>query len=277
MKKLLLTSVAGILAVSAAGADIAPYVSVKGGYANQKNMLKVDSLPVELLQDVVPMFIPLELNGLPEFADMLDISFNTDGVWSFSPAFGIKFDFSDVKFAKFRLEAEYFRNAKAKKSASLHVAKWDDTEDCFVDAGVFDFDYNYRNTGFLMNGYVDFETNSIVKPFVSAGIGYGRSKLSWGGTFTNVDGESVSLQDDLNDLLEYLVNAPINVPSSWSSDNLVWSVGVGLSFDVVAGLAIDAQYRYIDYGKVSVGIGGLDLADIEESAHQFMLGARYTF
>ncbi|MCQ2581284.1 MAG: outer membrane beta-barrel protein [Alphaproteobacteria bacterium] len=275
MKKLLLTSVAGILAVSAAGAEIAPYVSVKGGYANQKNMLKVDSLPVELLQDVVPVIIPLELNGLPEFADMLDISFNTDGVWSFNPAFGIKFDFSDVKFAKFRLEAEYFRNAKAKKSASLHVAEWDDTESCFVDMGVSDFYYNYRNTGFLMNGYVDFETNSIVKPFVSAGVGYGRSKLSWGGTSTYVDGESVSLQDDLNDLLESFV--PIKVPSSWSSDNLIWSVGAGLSFDVVAGLAIDAQYRYIDYGKVSVEIGGLDLADIEESAHQFMLGARYTF
>ena len=188
MKKLLLTSVAGILAVSAAGADIAPYVSVKGGYANQKNMLKVDSLPVELVQDVVLPIIGSSdavVSGLPEFADMLDISFNTDGVWSFNPAFGIKFDFSDVKFAKFRLEAEYFRNAKAKKSASECDGLRD--EDGVVDImNVFDFDYNYRNTGFLMNGYVDFETNSIVKPFVSAGIGYGRSKLSWGGNITDV-------------------------------------------------------------------------------------------
>lgn len=246
MKKFLLTSLAGILAVSTANAfDVAPYASIKGGYSVTNIAAKGDS--INLHPDLEESF-----GSYHAIADVLDIRVHTDGVWSVNPAVGAKVAFDDVNFATFRVEAEFAYNQDAKKSINLSTEWHKDT-----------YSVKMQTWGIMANAYMDFQTNSFIKPFISAGLGYGNSKLSY--NYSGYDIDSGGAYD----------------AASWKKNNLIWSVGGGLSFDITENIAVDAQYRYTDYGNVKLtisdGYDELGSIEVKDVMHQFMLGARYTF
>lgn len=258
MKKVLLTSLAGILAVSAANAGcVSPYVSLKGGYSTTNIAVKGDSL--DFGADFYEIFGESTVSEIKTIADPLDIRVHTNGVWSFNPAVGMKFCFDDVKFATFRLEAEYSLNQNAKKELNI-------LEEYYR----YDVSVKMKNFDIMANAYIDFETNSWIKPFISAGLGYGRSTFEIGANQVDLeDGDSFYM-------LEGVVDNP-----TWKDNNLIWSVGGGLAFAVTDNISIDAQYRYLDAGSVKLNVDPygdhLGSVKVKDTMHQFMAGVRYTF
>lgn len=248
MKKLALTSLAGILAVSAAhAACISPYVSLKGGYSINNLSAKGDSLNLasipggEYANEMVLPFRPA--------VDAIDVRLQTNNIWSFNPAVGAKFAFDDVNFATFRLEAEYSMNSNAKKDISVAASE-------LLPENIY-FNGTARTYAVMANAYIDFKTGTIVTPFIMAGIGYSN---------INLEG-SVRLYD----MMEY--EEVLYTSDAWRQSNLAWSVGGGLSFAATDHLNIDVEYRYVDYGKIAPE----DLIDVKNIMHRFMAGVRYTF
>lgn len=115
---------------------------------------------------------------------------------------------------------------------------------------------------FMLNGYVDIGTWHKITPYVGAGIGasYVTSKNI---TFDNGGG----------------VTGTYEGGSKW---NFAWALMAGASYDITPNLALDAGYRYLNIGdgqSASFSTGGqtarIEYEDL--SAHEFRLGARYTF
>lgn len=97
----------------------------------------------------------------------------------------------------------------------------------------------------MFNTYYDIDTNSKFTPYVGAGVGYAKikGKLS-----------AFGMSDDMSDT------------------NFAWQVGAGVGYELTENVTMDAGYRYADYGDFSEYDSKLDV-----SAHEFYVGARYTF
>ena len=97
----------------------------------------------------------------------------------------------------------------------------------------------------MFNAYYDIDTNSKFTPYVGAGVGYAKIKGKL---------KSPVLSDDMSDT------------------NFAWQVGAGVGYELTENVTMDAGYRYADYGDFSEYDSKLDV-----SAHEFYVGARYTF
>jgi len=127
----------------------------------------------------------------------------------------------------FRFELEYTKNADAKK-----------------DGG------KVKTQGVLFNVYYDFNLQNMpVKPYVGAGLGWGRAEL---------EGDGVRVKDD----------------------GVSMQIGAGASYQVNENLAFDLGYRYITYGDFDeeerVGLI-YEKYDYKPRAHEILLGVRYAF
>lgn len=133
----------------------------------------------------------------------------------------------DLMNGDFRFELEYTRNADAKK-----------------DGG------KVKTQGVLFNVYYDFDLQNMpVKPYVSAGLGWGRSE--WEGATRKVKDDSASAQ-----------------------------IGAGASYQINENIAFDLGYRYITYGDFDEErrIGLIyEKADYKPRAHEILFGVRYAF
>lgn len=144
MKKIVLTSLLGIAAISGANAlELSPYASIKGGYNFGHDRLTLSS---DFFKE--------------------KMKFNTDNTWSVHPAFGLKFDFDDFEYISLRAEAEYMISENGKKKRS-DVSGSD----------VTDTNVSISPMGMLLNAYVDINTGTFITPFVTAGVGYGDLKV----------------------------------------------------------------------------------------------------
>ena len=136
-----------------------------------------------------------------------------------------------------RAELEYNKNQNAEKSFAMNFA------------GVVDFQGNLEveTQSVMLNGYYDIDTGSKLTPYVGAGIGLAKTEA----TLTGL-GYSQSVDDN----------------------TFAWQVGAGVGYNVTEKITVDAGYRYVDYGNFSNSDYDVD---VETSAHELYLGARYTF
>ncbi|WP_298961024.1 outer membrane protein [uncultured Roseibium sp.] len=114
----------------------------------------------------------------------------------------------------------------------------------------------------MLNGYVDIGTWNKITPYVGAGIGASYVTTS-DIRFQNPNGASGTYEGD----------------SKW---NFAWALMAGASYDITPNLALDGGYRYLNIGdahsaKFSTGGQNARIEYEDLSAHEFRLGARYTF
>ncbi|MBO6757852.1 MAG: porin family protein [Roseibium sp.] len=116
----------------------------------------------------------------------------------------------------------------------------------------------------MLNGYVDLGTWYNITPYVGAGIG-----AAWVNTSDQVSvnpGFGTTSYDGSN--------------AEW---NFAWALMAGASYAFTPNWSLDAGYRYKDLGTAktvrlhNVGTGGSRIEYEDLTAHEFRLGARYTF
>jgi opacity protein-like surface antigen len=101
----------------------------------------------------------------------------------------------------------------------------------------------------MVNAYYDIGNFNGFTPYVGAGIGLSRNKIS-----------------------------DINLPATSTSGtktSFAYSLQAGVSYDYSEALAIDASYRYIDLGKGQSGPATIDIDKLV--SHDFRIGLRYRF
>lgn len=149
-----------------------------------------------------------------------------DDVWGGSLAVGNTYN---VANGDFRLELEYTKNGDAEKNNT-----------------------KVKTQGVLLNVYYDFNLNNFasLKPYVGAGLGWGRSEFKaprW-----SVKDNGVSMQ-----------------------------IGAGVNYKICEHTSIDLGYRYITYGDFDkeYRIPGVtyEKVDYKPRAHEILLGVRYEF
>ena len=208
MKKiLLLTGVACLLGTQANAIDITPYVSAKLKYS---------------------MMEP-EVDFTKTGGDKFDVD---DKVFGGAVAVGLS---TKLPAGAIRTELEYNKSADAKKTHAVAV-------EGINGSGAF----KVETHSFMLNGYYDFDTNTQIKPYIGAGIGYTKLKSS-----AKYNGESLGSMDD---------------------NTFTWQIGAGIGYQLNDNVTAEVGYRYVDYGDFKE-----DEVKLESKAHEIMLGLRYTF
>ncbi len=110
-------------------------------------------------------------------------------------------------------------------------------------------DAKFSAATLLVNAYYDIGNFNGFTPYVGAGIGVSRNRIS-----------------------------DINLPAtstSGSKTSFAYALHAGVSYEVNEALSIDASYRYIDLGKAK---SGPDVIDVDNLVgNDFRLGLRYRF
>jgi opacity protein-like surface antigen len=102
---------------------------------------------------------------------------------------------------------------------------------------------------FLVNAYVEWETQSPLVPFVSAGIG-----------FANVDVSDFQVPGS-------------GLPSSSDDDTvLAWQLGAGVGYAVTPSTLVEFKYRYFATADVE-----FNTTEAEIASHNIYLGLRFYF
>ncbi|MDN1888042.1 porin family protein, partial [Escherichia coli] len=108
--------------------------------------------------------------------------------------------------------------------------------------------------------------SSAFTPWISAGLGYARvhHKTSYIYTDNSPAGSEV-----------------YSTSASKYENNLAWSLGVGVKYDVTQDFSLDLSYRYLDAGDSTLTYKDEDGAKYKSSvdvrSNEFMLGATYNF
>lgn len=103
----------------------------------------------------------------------------------------------------------------------------------------------FKSESYMFVVYYDFFPYTWFTPFVNAGLGYTRSKLTFN-------------------------NKIVNVGYRAKDDSFTWSLGAGISAKVTNRFNVDLGYRYYDMGELSQHNGKTDVTDQE-----IYLGLRY--
>lgn len=174
-----------------------------------------------------------------------------DDAWMIGVGVGYKFN----RWFRTDLTVDYETPAQAKGYAVCGTCTGGYSEE-FADIDVWTV---------MLNGYVDLGTWNRITPYVGAGIGAAYVRTS--GTYSvNPGGSGRSNYDGDH--------------SEW---NFAWALMAGASYAVTNNWSIDAGYRYKDLGEAktvklnNVGSGESRVKWDDLTAHEFRLGARYTF
>ena len=115
-----------------------------------------------------------------------------------------------------------------------------------IGSGVdFEGKFKVETQSVMLNGYYDIKTDTKLTPYVGAGIGFAKTKA-----MLSALGASDSIDDN----------------------RFAWQLGVGVGYMVTDNVTVDAGYRYVDYGDISE-----EGVDVETTAHELYVGARYSF
>ena len=274
MKKLISILSVYLCAISYASAHeitYSPYISTKIGYSFNDLAIDLQYLNLPTINDEESDYINQLFDSIEEITQNFKVGIHTKNTYSINPGIGVKIELDDIKFLSFRVEGEYMHNQQTSTN-TIDVQKLF-TAIGMEEAPVFDVTFNSRTDTFFLNGYVDLKTDTFIKPFLSLGLGY-----------TNFEA-NVKLNTDA------LIGLPLAAMLEFEEKNIAWSIGFGLSFEVKDNVFIDTQYRYIDYGKISIGdefigitelTGGVASFDSEtfaftQDAHQLSVGLRVHF
>lgn len=132
------------------------------------------------------------------------------------------------------------------------------------------FKGDIRSWNVMLNGYYDFDAAGPWKPFISAGIGYARNKVS-SITATNPGAGT-------GNLANFVLNGD-------TEGGFAWSLGVGASYAYSNRMSLELAYRYVDLGNIKVpaqtvnfvGFGPQSYggAKGDLTAHEVVLGLRF--
>ena len=114
----------------------------------------------------------------------------------------------------------------------------------------------------FLNGYYDIHNSSSITPYV--GLGLGLAKLSYEAALDIKAGGSSLYWERL----------------SGTKTKFAWNIGAGAAWQLSDLLSLDLGYRYADFGKFTVESGPgfyLDNFDVKSSAHEVLLGLRFSF
>jgi opacity protein-like surface antigen len=167
------------------------------------------------------------------------------------------YDFKKALSLPMRLELEYARLGSTSKK--YHFNDGVDAEDSKITLGA---------STLFANAYFDFHNPSAFTPYVSVGLGFSSlsAKASSVGHF---DGDGYD-----------------ETYGKKTTTNFAWNLGVGAAWNITDRIALDLGYRYASLGKAKTKPGydniekeSFDLWVKAErvTAHQFLLGARFTF
>ncbi|GJD49499.1 hypothetical protein OPKNFCMD_2230 [Methylobacterium crusticola] len=127
----------------------------------------------------------------------------------------------------------------------------------------------------LFNVYADLGTWWGFTPYVGAGVGFASKRFhdAWTGTtcFTTTCGDTQPI---------YAIGPQgYDARSSHTALSLAWAAMAGLSYEIGAGVSIDASYRYLEIGKARTGFDvytqNTRIKDI--AANEFRVGLRWAF
>lgn len=108
----------------------------------------------------------------------------------------------------------------------------------------------------MLNVYYDIDTGTKFTPYFGGGIGYSRMKVE-------------------DNTIDY----------SKSFNQFAWQIGGGVSYAVNDKASVDFGYRYVDYGKITLGRNnykenlweGSEKDSLDMYSNEFYLGLRYNF
>lgn len=232
MKKFVLFIALCLLAPSTAlAADLGLYVAPKIGWS----YVIMDEMKTRA-----------EVSGLGS-AQMKD---DGDGN-AFMGGLAIGYDFNVKHGVPVRTELEYMYRSRVDDTMSVNVA-----------GSRASSKQKYDIQTLMVNAYYDFNTNTIVTPYVGGGIG-----------LAFVDGKASGSLDD--------VGVSLNKDST---TNFAWNIGAGVGFDVTDSATIDLGYRFAGFGEAeskSREFAGGALRIKNETnylfAHEVLLALRWTF
>jgi outer membrane protein OmpA-like peptidoglycan-associated protein/opacity protein-like surface antigen len=160
---------------------------------------------------------------------------------------------------------------------------WDDLG-AIGDASNTEADIRYNTV--MLNAIYDFSDFGAWEPYVGAGIGVARAKLSASAhSFGDLSNPSAALRNPA------CPNADVCVFTS-HDNGVAWQLLAGLGYEISDNLTWDTQYRYLNVGELDFGgiganfapnlinlAGGTSLTTTADGAgsHSLMTGFRYKF
>jgi|GEM_PF-928058 len=140
---------------------------------------------------------------------------------------------------------EFGNNVRAEVEVAYRTANMDKGTFHGYENGL---DGSLSTVSTLLNGYYDIPTNSIIRPYVGAGIGYSRVSI------------------DAGTILGYQV---------WQHDTdgvFSYQASAGIGIKATPRLSVDLGYRYLGSQKFQ-----FDTIDGTFNSHSLVLGLRYRF
>ena len=133
-----------------------------------------------------------------------------------------------------------------------------------------------RTTGLMLNAIYDFEDFGRWEPYVGAGLGYVKGKLS---------AESHDFANGLTAIDSPVCGDICRVEDDAAS--LGWNILAGLGYNINENLVWDTKYTYTDIGEMdfdgirqtvgSVALSSISVAAEDLASHTLMTGFRYKF
>ncbi len=143
--------------------------------------------------------------------------------------------------------------------AELEFALRGNSETSWDDGGLMrEVKGTWNSTTLFANLFWDFHNDTIMTPYVGAGLGMAFNYAGY--DFTDRAGNTFSGDE--------------------RTTNFAWNVGAGVAFNINDHFTIDAAYRFVGlgYNEVSVSSGGNDYTvGNRPYNNEFMLGLRYGF
>ncbi|MBO5490115.1 MAG: porin family protein [Desulfovibrio sp.] len=143
--------------------------------------------------------------------------------------------------------------------AELEFALRGNSETSWDDGGLMrEVKGTWNSTTLFANLFWDFHNDTIMTPYVGAGLGMAFNYAGY--DFTDRAGNTFSGDE--------------------RTTNFAWNVGAGVAFNINDHFTIDAAYRFVGlgYNEVSVSSGGNEYTvGNRPYNNEFMLGLRYGF
>jgi opacity protein-like surface antigen len=117
-----------------------------------------------------------------------------------------------------------------------------------ADQGPSPVDWTFQATSFMANGYFDIPTNSPLRPYVGAGLGF---------ALINLEGDNFGTADDSDFVGAFQIMA-------------------GLGFDISPKATLTFGYRYFTTTDPDFN-AAFGSFETEFSSHDFLFGARFRF
>lgn len=123
-------------------------------------------------------------------------------------------------------------------------------DDITVDGvGSADLSGDLKTWGFMLNGYYDFMTESVVSPYITAGLGV----LRHDGEIDAVGGLGVTGVEG-------------------NDTTFAYQLGFGAAYDLSDKFVLDGGYRYLGSSDIEI-----DTTSYDYDAHELRIGLRYKF